>query len=272
MIQAGHTVHPATTTGPDTGGDIARECIARGADLIVAAGGDGTINEIANGVIGSQVPLMILPGGTANVLASEIGVGGKVKKAVKRLALLEPRRIAVGKFTSAAGQSRYFLLMAGIGFDAYIVHTLNPWMKEKLGKAAYWVGGFGSVFRVLPQFDVQSNGYRKRASFALASRVRNYGGDLEIARSIRLDQPEFELVTFEGSLALFYVKYFFGVLTNRLEGMSGVGIRRVKELEIHGRENVLVQLDGEPAGPAPAKVEIVPDALTLMVPKTYGRD
>jgi diacylglycerol kinase (ATP) len=272
MIQAGHNVHPATTTGPHTGGEIARECIERGADLIIAAGGDGTINEIAAGVIGTQVPLMVLPGGTANVLASEIGIGGKVKKAVKRMNLLEPRRIAVGKISRADGASRYFLLMAGIGFDAYIVHTLNPWLKAKLGKAAYWVGGFGSVLRFLPQFDVRSNGYQRRVSFALASRVRNYGGDLEIARSIRLDVPEFELVTFEGGFSLFYLKYFLGVITNRLDRMSGVGVRRVKELEVSASDDVLVQLDGEAAGPAPTKVEIVPDALTLMVPRTYGHD
>lgn len=272
MTQAGHTVHPATTTGPHTGGEIARECIARGADLIVAAGGDGTINEIAAGVIGTQVPLMVLPGGTANVLATEIGVGGKVKKAVKRMAMLERRRIAVGRISRPGAPSRHFLLMAGIGFDAYIVHTLNPWLKERLGKAAYWVGGFGSALRFLPQFEVRSNGYQRRVSFALASRVRNYGGDLEIAKSIRLDDPEFELVTFEGGFALFYLKYFVGVLTNRLERMSGVGVRRVRELEIQAGDDVLVQLDGEAAGPAPAKVEIVPDALTLMVPRTYGRD
>lgn len=272
MTQAGHTVHPATTTGPHTGGEIARECVARGADLIVAAGGDGTINEIAAGVIGTQVPLMVLPGGTANVLATEIGVGGKVKKAVKRMAMLERRRIAVGKISRRDGASRYFLLMAGIGFDAYIVHTLSPWLKARLGKVAYWVGGFGNAFRFLPQFEVRSNGFRRRASFALASRVRNYGGDLEIARSIRLDDPEFELVTFEGGFSLFYLKYFVGVLTNRLDRMSGVSIRRVKELEIEAPSDVLVQLDGEAAGPAPAKIEIVPDALTLMVPRTYGRD
>ncbi len=274
LTQAGHTVHAAPTTGPDTGGDMARACIARGADLIVAAGGDGTINEIANGVVGSHVPLMVLPGGTANVLATEIGVGGKVKKAVKRMDLLEPRRIAVGQFTGPSGQSRYFLLMAGVGLDAHIVHTLSPWLKSKLGKAAYWVGGFGSAVRVLPQFDVKvnGNGSTSRASFALASRVRNYGGDLEIARTIRLDEPEFELITFEGGIALRYLKYFYGVLTNRLEGMKGVTISRATALEFDGRSDVLVQLDGEAAGPAPARIEIVPDALTLMVPKTYGRE
>ncbi len=272
MTQQGHRVHPAPTHGPNSATDIARECIARGADLIVAAGGDGTLNEVANGMVHTQVPMMLLPGGTANVLAMEVGIGGKVKKAVRRMSLLEPRRIAVGKLTAADGDERHFLLMAGIGLDAHIVHTLSPALKARLGKIAYYIGGFQSLLRILPEFDVHVDGRRFRASFALASRVRNYGGDLEIARSIRLDDPEFELVTFEGNLAVWYLKYFYGVLANKLQGMQGVTITRTRSISLDGaRGEVLVQIDGEPFGPLPAKVELVPDALTLMIPSTYGR-
>jgi diacylglycerol kinase (ATP) len=273
MTQRGHRVHPAPTTGPDTAADIARECIARGADLIVAAGGDGTINEVANGVVGSAIPMMVLPGGTANVLAMEIGVGGKVKKAVKRMHLLEPRRIPCGRLTTASGEQRYFLLMAGAGLDAHIVHTLSPWLKARLGKLAYWVGGFGSVMRVLPQFDVRVNGHHWRSSFTLASRVRNYGGDLEIARSIRIDEPAFELIIFEGRLAFAYLRYFYGVVANQLERMKGVTVTKATAIEFQNPDGeALVQIDGEPLGPLPVRVELVPDALTLMIPSTYGRD
>ncbi len=266
-------MHAAPTTGPNTAADIARECIARHADLIIAAGGDGTINEVANGVTGTQVPMMILPGGTANVLAMETGVGSKVKKAVRRMSELEPRRIAVGKFTSANEEERYFLLMAGIGLDAQIVHTLNPAFKARLGKLAYWAGGFGSAVKILPEFQVKVNGATHVSSFALASRVRNYGGDLEIARSIRLDQPEFELILFDGSLAVWYLKYFLGVLTNRLDGMKGVTILRTTSMEFTQWKGIaLAQIDGEAAGPLPARVELIPDALTLLLPREYGKD
>lgn len=273
LIQAGHHVHPAPTTGPDTAADIARECIVRGADLIIAAGGDGTINEVANGVIGSQIPLMVLPGGTANVLAMETGIGKKLRRAVQHMDQLEPRRIPVGRFTDAAQEQRYFLLMAGIGLDAQIVHTLNPAIKARLGKLAYWAGGFGSTFRRLPEFQIQINGVTRVASFALASRVRNYGGDLEIARSVRLDQPEFEVVLFEGSLALWYLKYFLGVLTHQLKGMKGVSILKTTRMELtQYKGTALAQIDGEAVGPLPAKIELVPDALTLLIPKNYGRN
>jgi diacylglycerol kinase family enzyme len=158
--------------------------------------------------------------------------------------------------------------MAGAGLDAYIVHTLNPWLKERFGKAAYWIGGFWSLLRVLPEFQVENGERVYRASFALASRVRNYGGDLEIARTIRLDDPEFEVVLFEGWLALAYLKYFYGIATNRLRGMHGVHIFRTGRLRMTG--DALAHIDGEPMGPLPVELEIVPDALTLLMPPEYG--
>lgn len=268
LTRMGHHVTPAPTTGPNTASDIARECIARGADLIVACGGDGTLNEVANGVAGSSVPMMVLPGGTANVLASELEIGGKIKKAIRKMPRMLPRRVPLGKFTSHSGRSRYFLLMAGAGLDAYIVHTLNPWLKERFGKSAYWIGGFSALLRVLPEFTVEAEGATYRASFALASRVRNYGGDLEIARTVRLDDPEFEVVLFEGWLALTYLKYFYGIATDKLRGMSGVHIFRSKRLRFSG--DALAHVDGEAMGPIPVELEIVPDALTVLMPPEYG--
>ncbi len=271
LKEAGHTVHLTPTTGPGEAPAIARQCIARHADVIIVAGGDGTINEVANGIVGTDVPLMILPGGTANVLATEIGITNNLENAVRQMDQLQPMRIAVGRFWGPNGQSRYFLMMAGIGLDADIVHRLSPSLKASLGKLAYWAGGFGSVFRVLPQFELKGDSWRYGSSFGLVCRVRNYGGDLEIARTIRLDEPSFELVAFEGDLAFRYLKYLWGVVTNSLTGMRGVLIRRATDVEVIGGSDVLVQLDGEPAGPIPARIELVPDALTLMVPASYGR-
>jgi len=263
----GEDVRAMPTTGPGMAADLAREAIEHGAERIVAFGGDGTIHEVANGMIGSSVPLGILPGGTANVLSVELGLGTRVRRSASRLAKLEPRRIAVSRYTNGAESPKHFLLMAGVGLDAQIVHTLNPTIKRHLGKAAYWIGGFSSVFRRLPEFEVAADGQRWRASFALASRVRNYGGDLEIAPTIRLYEPEFELVLFEGEWAFRYLRYFAGVLTKRLRGVPGVTIRRVTRVEFSG--GAPAQIDGEAVGHTPARAEIVPDALALLMPDTY---
>ncbi len=260
------------TTGPGTAAHIAREAVERGADLILAAGGDGTINEIVNGMAGSRVPLGILPAGTANVLANELGMGMTMEGAARSLLECVPERVSLGLLSTALGDSpRYFLLMAGAGLDAEIVYHLNGRLKDALGKVAYWVGGLARIGRRLPEFTVETESGSHRASFALVSRVRNYGGDLEIAPSISLLDEEFEVVLFEGSSTLPYTKYFLGVLAHRVQGMRGVTILRTRKALFSGAEQgrVYVQVDGESAGVIPASLELAPRALTLLVPPGF---
>ena len=151
LREAGHDTWLVPTQGPGTAGAIARHSIADGAELILAAGGDGTINEIAEGVALSDVPLGILPAGTANVLANEMGLGSSIVGAAARLAECIPTRISIGRLQCVNGspQTRLFLLMAGIGLDARVVYNINLPLKARLGKLAYWVGGFSLVGRAL---------------------------------------------------------------------------------------------------------------------------
>ena len=272
LAQKGHKVTPVPTTGPQTAGDIVRECLAQGADVILAAGGDGTINEVANGMIGSRVPLGILPGGTANVLAMEMGIGGKMVKAAELLGDCQAERIAAGEIEIAGGR-RYFLLMAGVGLDAHIVYHINAGLKARLGKIAYWVSGFSMVMRMLPEFSTTLGNGKIPTSFALASRVRNYGGDLNIAPTAHLMDQDFEMVLFRGRHAAVYLKYLVGVLFGKLAGISGVTVERalMAEFADAGDPRVYVQVDGEYAGRLPARVTVRPDALTLLLPPAYRK-
>jgi len=252
-------------------GEMARALVNQGADLILAAGGDGTINEIVNGMAGSNVPLGILPAGTANVLANELGIPNSMERSAEKLLESVPERISLGLLSTALSEPRYLLLMAGAGMDAEIVYHLNPRVKNAIGKVAYWVAGVARFGRRLPEFIVETEGASYRTSFALVSRVRNYGGDLEIAPTISLLDDEFEVVLFEGGSTLPYVKYFLGVLAHRIRGMRGVTILRTRKLLFTGSQQgkVYVQVDGEAAGAIPASVEIVPSALTLLVPPGF---
>jgi diacylglycerol kinase family enzyme len=260
------------TTGPHTAGAIAREQIARGADLIVVAGGDGTINEAAEGMIGSQVPLGILPCGTANVLASEMKLGRDPSRAARQLGEWRPRRISVGHVVCDGGNvSRHFLLMAGIGLDAHIVYRIDAALKARTGKLAYWIAGWSLLGKRLTQMDVEIEGERRRCSFLLMSRVRNYGGDFEIAKTVRLTDDAFEAVLFEGDTATRYVKYFTGMALNRLKNLKGVTILLTGQAKISSAGKAYVQIDGEFAGRLPAEVRLVRDALTLLVPEEYGQ-
>ena len=254
-------------------GELARAHVNDGADLIVVAGGDGTINEAAEGMIASAVPLGILPAGTANVLATEMKLGGNLEKVARRLGELVPKRISVGHLSCDGGAvSRHFLLMAGVGLDAHVVYRLNAALKARTGKFAYWVAGWSLLGRRLAEFDVEIGGERRRCSFALLSKVRNYGGDFEIARSVALVDDHFEVVLFEGATATRYVKYFAGMALNRLEGMRGVTVLRADRVTLTPADGpcAKVQIDGELGGMLPAEIRIVPDALTLLVPEGYG--
>jgi diacylglycerol kinase family enzyme len=275
LTHNGHQVTVAPTTGPATAGAIARQHIAEGASLIVVAGGDGTINEAAEGVVHTEVPLAVLPGGTANVLAMETKLGKRMELAAARLEECRPCRISVGHLTCAPGVSRHFLLMAGIGLDAHIVRHVNPGLKARTGKFAYWVAGWSLLGRKLAQLDVEIDGRGYgQCSFALASKVRNYGGDYEIAREVTLFDDCVEVVLFEGRSSVPYVKYFAGMALNRLKGMKGVTVLRGRHLKLrpHGDdEPAWVQIDGELGGYLPAEIRIVPDSLTLLVPPGYGK-
>ena len=218
----------------------------------------------------SDVPLGILPAGTANVLANELGTGKTMERTAAGLADCVPERVALGLISSENAQ-RHFLLMAGAGLDADIVYNLNPKVKEAVGKAAYWIGGFSMVGRRIPEFTVQADGREYRASFALLSRVRNYGGDLEIAPTISLLDDEFEMVLFEGESSLGFLKYMLAVVVHQQKTMPGITILRTRRAAFSAPPDckIHLQVDGEYAGLVPARVEIVPNALTLLVPPGF---
>lgn len=260
------------TTAPGTASALAREQIEAGCELIVAAGGDGTINEVANGMLGSDVPMAILPGGTANVLAREMGVPINLEKAAMQIPDSRVCRIGVGSIEFTGNiQPRCFLCMAGAGLDAEIVAGLNQDLKAAIGKFAYYICGFSQVFRPLREFEVVVDGAPYLASFVLVSRVRNYGGDLEIARGASLLKEHFEVVLFRGTVSLQYLPYLAGVALKCAEKMKGITFVRGRSVacQVPGETRIYAQVDGELAGTLPMKAEFLPEAISLVVPASY---
>ncbi|MFL6464142.1 MAG: diacylglycerol/lipid kinase family protein [Bryobacteraceae bacterium] len=259
------------TTAPGSASAQAREQIENGCDLILAAGGDGTINEVANGMLHSRVPLAILPGGTANVLAREIRLPMHMERAASSIRQLKPHRMAVGGLRFDGPKQRGFVCMAGAGLDAEIISRLNLDLKAAAGKLAYYLCGFAQVLRTLPEFEVIVDGKRHTASFALISRVKSYGGDLQIARGASLFRNDFEVVLFRGTKAMRYLPYLVGVTLGQAARMNGCSVLygRTVICQRPSGEPVYVQVDGELAGALPMTAEIIPDALTLLVPPQY---
>lgn len=256
------------TEGPGTAGRQAAEAVAGGAGLILVAGGDGTVNEALQGLAGTHAALGIIPAGTANVTAMEIGLGNRNRTALPGLLRSEAVRIAIGSLKTGDARERYFLAMAGVGLDASIVRRVSPGFKSRFGKLSYWYAGFATLGQRLPEFTANVNGQPWRLSFALLSRVKNYGGDLEIARHADIRMPKLALAAFEGRSSFRYLKYFGGVVLNRLNGMRGVRLELMDQMTVEEEPDggPDLHVDGEYAGRGAALVRIIPDSLTLLIP------
>ncbi len=238
----------------------------------------------------SSAVLGVLPGGTANVFAMETGLGSRLTRAAQRLTESVEQRIALGRFTNDQGP-RYFLLMGGVGLDASIVIDVNSELKAKTGKFAYWVAGLGRTFARVDQFDARvvhsvsdhpedaasQNGLarngslpgdtRKRSGFTLVSRVRNYGGDMEIAHRASLLRDDFHVVMMEGSNPLRYASYLAAVGARCLRLLPGVTDVHSESIECGA--SAPVQLDGEYVGRTPGRFAIEKNALSLLLPVGY---
>ncbi len=259
------------TVGPRTAGALAVEAVENGADLIIAAGGDGTISEVVNGMVNSHVPLGIFPAGTANVLAHEIGLKRDVIGAARQMAQCTPTRVSIGELETDSGETRFFVMMAGAGFDAQVIYHLSAGLKDKLGKISYFLGGLSRLGGELAELDVELEGQTRRCTFALISKVRNYGGDFEIAAEVMLSDNAFEVVLFEGRDSWKYLRYLLGVATKQLRRVPGVTFYRTGEIRLRPvDESVHLQADGEYIGSLPSTIRIRPDALTLLLPHAFA--
>ncbi len=275
LEDSGSRVDLFATPGPNCAGELARAAAEAGCDLVLAAGGDGTINEAINGIAGSDVVFGALPSGTANVLANEIGLASRPDRAAHQLLEAVPVRISLGLLDRPGFPGRYFALMAGVGLDARIVYELDLNLKSRIGKLAYWHGGFRQFGRSMPRFTAVINGNEYDSSFALITRVRNYGGDFEIARKVKLTDNDFEIVLSRKHEWSHFLRFLGAVMMNRLENTEGVVIARGSCIRVKPEkgagpdDRTHIQIDGEMAGTLPATIRIVTDALTLLVPEKY---
>ena len=136
----------------------------------------------------------------------------------------------------------------------------------------HWHGGIRQIGRPVPRFSICVDGHEHQASFALITRVRNYGGDFQIARRIKLTDADFEIVVFENHEWHDYLRFFGAVVTNRLYETEGVFVYRSTKATLNAPDAgpIYVQADGEAVGNLPATITTVPDALTLLIPKRYA--
>ncbi len=233
---------------------------------MIAAGGDGTINEVIQGLAGTKARLAIIPRGTANVLARELGLPLDDEQAAVVAARGKSRRIHLGlAIDETTGVSRHFALMAGIGLDASIVRRVQPALKKRIGKGAFWVSGLSHLATWSPHpFTLEIDGREYTATFAAIGKGSRYGGDLAITPGARLDQPEFEVCIIDTASRFRYLRLLSYALR---EGMprDNPSVRFFKTNSLLARGNAQVQIDGELIGALPMRFEIAPESLEVIV-------
>jgi diacylglycerol kinase (ATP) len=279
LKEAGITVELAPTTEGGHAEEIARLAVEQHREMVIACGGDGTINEIINGLAGSQVPMALLPAGTANILAKELGIPWDIPRAARLIPEGVIRRIALGMATFAGSNGngggalpahgRYFLSVGGAGPDGAIVNGVDGALKKKVGVAAYWLEGMKQLFSYdFPEMRVRSNGTDHLASIIVVGRTANYGGPFKITTNATLFDDSFEFLTNSTRSRLQYLACLPALWLGKIRGMNGIKMWKANEVlcESAGANPVFAQVDGEPIGPLPLRFRIVPDALSLLTP------
>jgi diacylglycerol kinase family enzyme len=298
------------TAAPNDATRLTKEAIAKGANLIIGYGGDGTLNEVIQAMVGSDAVLGVWAGGTANVVARDLGLPSDTKQLADIFAAGKTKRIALGyakqspascvpsplladeSKTSAAvfdlqsadaqgealeveqrrkdkgqGTKRYFFMFAGIGLDASIARGVNRKLKRKTGELAFWVSGIKHLlFWKGDKFTVEIDGKTFESAFTLVGNGKSYGGNIEMAKNARLEEPEFEVFIMPRykinlSYLLALVQCFF-----RKPEKTGSAMVKSNRLSITSEKEIWVELDGEVVGALPMTFAVLPDALSVIVP------
>ena len=245
---------------------LAREAVKESPSLIIAAGGDGTFNEIVNGIAGSEIPMAILPLGTTNVLAKELGLPETVDGAMEVAVRGTPKTVSIGKISITCHSTlvtRYFLLMAGIGFDGEAVFRINETLKKISGKGAYIFSGFKTLSVFNPdKLILDMDGKTYTGYSVIISKVAKYGGNFKITPDARLTDPFFYVCLFKGKGRLDILRYVTGVVAGKHLGFRDVEYVRAKNINVEGDAHI--QIDGDYFGRSPARIELVPDTVRLV--------
>jgi YegS/Rv2252/BmrU family lipid kinase len=276
-------VEPIPTHAANTAGLLAQQAVEQGCDTIIGCGGDGTIHEILQTMAGTTVALGVIPLGTANALAADLGLPRNPVRAARMLLDSAPERISIGRVTfidrKGAPGSRYFIVAAGIGADGYFFANVNSKLKQRFGYAHYliealrlWAIHKFPMFRAAFTETAQPTPTAADVSQVLAVRITNFGGIVRrLVPRASIRKPTLHVIAFKTRSRLHYLRFMAAVWFGRhnyATPIELVNCSRVECAALEGAtEPVYVEADGEFLGTLPVTMEMVPNALTLLIPR-----
>jgi diacylglycerol kinase (ATP) len=251
-----------TTSGPGDAEAQAERAVDQGYETIVAAGGDGTINEVVNGIATAPVHLGILPMGTVNVFAMELGIPFNLEAAWK---VIRGRKVRAIDLASANGH--LFVQMAGVGLDAQIVQRNKKDIKAVLGPLSYLLTATQVAAEKPPRLRVSYDGHPTvEGSFVLVGNGRYYGGPFALFNEADPQDGLLDVCVFRHMNYLHLMRYFRGALFGSLSRFSDVHYFKARRLLVKADRAVPMEADGELAGHAPVEFSVRRRKLKVLVP------
>ena len=269
FADAGWTVDCVFTQQPGDATRAAAEAVAAGYDLVIASGGDGTVNEVLQPLINRPTALSILPAGTANLLARELQLPLQPVAAARSLVAGHPFRVDAG----LAGERRYFLLFAGIGFDDAVVQAVDPALKRRTGPLSF----IAASVRVMPGYQgaralirLDGRRWRRHLLMAVVANTRLFAL-MPLVPEARADDGQLDVVIFHGVGFWAKLRHVLAFLLGRHRTAPGVERARVRTVTIRTQPPLPVELDGEPWGSTPMTFR-VGGAVTVWAPASAPAD
>ncbi|MGC8873598.1 MAG: YegS/Rv2252/BmrU family lipid kinase [Chloroflexia bacterium] len=266
LVRHGWEVGLWETHRPREAIELARRAAAEGMDLVIAVGGDGTVNEVVNGLAGTPTALAVLPFGSGNVWAREQGLPLEPGDAARALIQGQIRSADLG----LAGE-RYFLLMAGVGFDAAVVRALSDEGRQPLWPLGSILKGITMALNFSGKETVITLDDRQQVTgetlLVVIGNTRLYGGLVQITAHASIDDGLLDICVFRGKGGFSQLsQYALATVLQLQEHTSGVDYYRAREISIASQTPLYVQADGEPIGTTPMTFRNIPRALRVLVP------
>jgi diacylglycerol kinase (ATP) len=251
------------TTSPGDARAMAQQAVQDGYSTVVAAGGDGTVNEVVNGLAGSDVTFGILPVGTMNVFATELGIPqNDLAKAWKIIEAGQARQVDLPR----AGDE-YFVQLAGAGLDAEVVQRTTRDSKKALGPMSYLITLAQVAARKPPTVHIDPvDGPPREGSFVLVGNGRLYGGPFVLFKDARLDDGLLDVLVFKNQSHWDLIRYFQAIAFGNHPGLPDVEYFQTRGLRLMSREYVPMELDGELTGSLPVELGFSSRKLNVLVP------
>jgi YegS/Rv2252/BmrU family lipid kinase len=251
------------TNGPGEARALAEQAAAEGYEQVVAAGGDGTINEVVNGLAGSKTALGLLPLGTMNVFATELGLPtGNLRKCWDIIEQGVHKPVDLLR-----ANEHYFVQLAGIGFDAQIVAATSFDFKKTLGPLSYIISATQIASKKPPQLTVRGGGKTRDGSFVMIGNGRYYGGPFVLFKEAKVDDGLLDVLIFKNLGYLDIVRYFQAIMLGNHTALSDVEYFQTAQARVTSAEPVPVEVDGDVICTAPVTFKVLPKGLLVTVAK-----